>query len=84
MQEVGLYVFKSSDKREFTKISFIPKTRMLTISRNASSLSPEADSSPISLVVPRNEVKDNELYLIVLLDHSIIEVIANSVACITA
>jgi len=81
---VGVDVFASSDRQEYTRISFTPSSRELSVNRTFSSLSPEADHSVQSSVVPQvNARQTTELRLHIILDHSMAEIFADGVACIT-
>ena len=84
VQPVGVDVFASSDRQEYTRISFTPSSRELSVNRTFSSLSPEADHSVQSSVVPQvNARQTTELRLHIILDHSMAEIFADGVACIT-
>ena len=77
-------VFSSGDQQEYTQISFTPSTRVLVVNRTYSSLSPDDDHTSQSVVVPQvNHLQSTEFRIHVILDHSIIEVFADGVACIT-
>lgn len=77
-------VLLSSDNSEYTVIEYNPSSMMLYIDRTNSSLSPEVNKSIISSqVYLPSYYPTNQLKLRVLIDHSIVEVIANDVCCIT-